>query len=104
MLVRPDLRVAPERDVVRLGGRRQQARLLLGIERLARQPQGARVPAHAVLLERPVVGTSPGVVDALQPLSAKAVFAYRLNCPLDAPLGESSRLHRMMHVRVRSFV
>ena len=86
VLVGGDLRVAEERHVVTLGRRGQQARFFFGLEAFARQALGARVPAHAVLLERPVVGAALGIVEGLQALAAEAGLAGGGHGPFDAPL------------------
>jgi hypothetical protein len=84
-LIAPDFRVAPQRNVVRRDGRRQQHALLFGLKVLERAPLRATVPAQAVLIEAPVVSPRAGILDREEHFTRKAVIADAGYGPLDAP-------------------
>jgi len=86
VLVARDLRLAPQRHVVRFRRRRQELRLLLGVEVFERHALRARVTAHAVLGEAPVTGVRARLLDVVDVLAAEAVVAHRLHCALDSRL------------------
>jgi hypothetical protein len=86
VLVGADLRIAPDRDVVQRRRRRQQVRLLVGLEVLARHPLGRRVPAHALLVGAPGEPAATSVAEIEQLLAGEAVVADIAHGALDARL------------------
>ena len=84
-LIAPDLRLAPQRDVVRRGRRRQQERLLLGLKVLERSALRATVAPQAVVIEAPVPAPRARLVERRQHFAGKAVVADAGHRALDAP-------------------
>ncbi|HVL68918.1 MAG TPA: hypothetical protein VM364_16805 [Vicinamibacterales bacterium] len=85
-LIAPDFRIAPQRNVVRRDGRRQQHALLLGLKVLERTPLRATVPAEAVIIEAPVASPRAGILDRDEHFARKAVIADAGYGSLDAAL------------------
>lgn len=85
-MIAADLRLVPARDVVALRWRREQPRLLLGLEALERQALRARVTTQPVLLPAPALGVLARRLDRPQPLAGEAVVADGLYGTLDAAL------------------
>ena len=92
-LIAPDLRLAPQRDVVRRGRRREQERLLLGLKVLERAALRATVSAEAVVIEAPIPAPRAGLLEGRQDFTGKAVIAYAGHRALDPPFvtGRSAR-------------
>ena len=84
-LIAPDLRLAPQRNVVRRGRRRQQERLLLGLKVLERSTLRATVAPQAVVIEAPVPAPRARVVERRQDFAGKAVVADAGHGAFDAP-------------------
>src|SRR5205807_502051 len=79
-------RRGPERDVVELGGRGTQVRLLLGLEVLAGAALGAGVDVDTVVVAAPGGGVGAGGGEIAQDLAPEAVVAYARDAALDARL------------------
>src|SRR5690606_15208010 len=85
-VIAPDLWIAPVRHLVELTGRRQEVRLLLGVEALKRQAARAGVATHAVLLSTPAFGEIARFCDRAQRLAGEAVIAHVRYGTLDTSL------------------
>lgn len=84
-LIAPDLRIAPERDVVGRRRRRQQAPLLLSLKVLERATLGAAVASEASVIEAPVSAPRARLVERGQHFPSEAVVADAGHRALDAP-------------------
>ena len=85
-LIAADLGLAPQRDVVRRGRRRQQAGLLLGLKVLERPPLRATVPPQAVVVETPVPAERARVVERREHFAGEAIVADAGHGAFDARL------------------
>src|SRR5262245_45688502 len=74
-LIARDLRLAPERDVVRRGRRRKQDRLLFGLKVLQGTALRPTVSAAAIVLEAPVTREDTRIVERGEDFAGEAVIA-----------------------------
>ena len=82
-LIARDLRLAPERNVVRRRRRRQQDRLLLGLKVLEGAALRPTVSAQAIVLEAPVPGEDARIVERREHFAGKAVVTDTGYGPFD---------------------
>jgi hypothetical protein len=81
-----DLGITPQRDVVRLGGCRQQGRFLFGVEVLEGHAVRASMAPCAVLVKAPLPRMLAGVVEIAKLFTAKAIVPDGRDGALDASL------------------
>ena len=93
-LIAPDLRIAPEWNVVGRGGRRQQQALLLGLKVLEWLTLRATVPPKPVVVEAPVSSPRARVVERGERFTGKALITDAGHRALHAPF-----VARMPHRR-----
>src|SRR5262245_5973044 len=83
-LIARDLRLAPQRNVVRGRRPRQQDRLLLGLKVLEGATLRPTVSAQAIVLEAPLPGEDARIVERREHLAGEAVIANAGYGPFDA--------------------
>src|SRR5688500_16951651 len=97
-LIAPDLRVRPERNVVRRDRHRQQQPLLFGLKVLEGTALRATVAPEPVVIEAPVSRVRARVLERDEHFAGEAVIADAGYGPFDAPLLPGCRLRSMSSI------